>query len=80
MGLKVEACRFALAGGDARIGSLEDARRIFTGNAGTRIHREEAASTYWLTVGPASGEALQGLPFRVADRRLQRSGRKGGPR
>lgn len=38
MGPKVEAaCRFATGGGDARIGALEDARRIVSGRAGTRV-------------------------------------------
>ena len=46
MGPKVEAaCRFAEAGGDARIGRLQDARPIMMGEAGTQIGGEEPL--YW---------------------------------
>jgi carbamate kinase len=46
MGPKVEAaCRFAEAGGDARIGRLEDARRVLLGEAGTQVGGEEPS--YW---------------------------------
>lgn len=48
MGPKVEAAsRFVRTGGDARIGALEDARRILTGDAGTRVVAEEITSSYW---------------------------------
>jgi carbamate kinase len=48
MGPKVEAaCRFAEAGGDARIGRLEDARAILQGEAGTQVGGE--APVHWPT-------------------------------
>jgi carbamate kinase len=49
MGPKVEAaCRFAeTTGAVARIGALEDARRVFEGAAGTRIAKGNAASEIW---------------------------------
>jgi carbamate kinase len=48
MGPKVEAaCRFALSGGDARIGSLDEARRVLTGKAGTHVSAEDVASEHW---------------------------------
>ncbi len=48
MGPKVEAAiRFAEQGGDARIGLLDEARHILTGEAGTRVVRDGSATTYW---------------------------------
>jgi len=59
MGPKVEAaCRFAEAGGDARIGRLEDARRILVGSAGTHVGGEELS--YW----PAREAASSAPSFR----------------
>jgi carbamate kinase len=41
MGPKTEAaCRFVEAGGRAAIGRLEDARRVFTGKAGTQVRSD----------------------------------------
>jgi carbamate kinase len=48
MGPKVEAaCRFVEAGGDARIGSLDDARHVLTGQAGTRVRADDSVPEYW---------------------------------
>lgn len=49
MGPKVEAaCFFAeTCGGKAAIGSLENARRVLLGEAGTRVQTGDAATEYW---------------------------------
>jgi carbamate kinase len=48
MGPKVEAaCRFAEAGGEARIGALGEARRVLTGRAGTRVRLADTPPEYW---------------------------------
>jgi len=48
MGPKVEAaCRFAEFGGKALIGSLDDARHVLTGQAGTQILPRDEATEYW---------------------------------
>ena len=48
MGPKVEAAiRFAERGGDARIGLLDEARRILTGEAGTRVVSDGSPTEYW---------------------------------
>jgi carbamate kinase len=48
MGPKVEAaCRFAEFGGKALIGSLDDARHVLTGQAGTQIHPGDEVTEYW---------------------------------
>jgi carbamate kinase len=49
MGPKVEAaCFFAEeCGGTAAIGSLENARRVLLGEAGTRVQAGNAATEYW---------------------------------
>jgi carbamate kinase len=49
MGPKVEAaCTFAeKSGGSATIGSLENARRVLLGEAGTRVAPGDAETSYW---------------------------------
>jgi carbamate kinase len=56
MGPKVEAaCYFAEEGrGTAAIGSLEDARRVLLGQAGTRVQRGDAQTLYWPPDTPPS--------------------------
>jgi carbamate kinase len=53
MGPKVEAAgRFAAAGGDARIGSLDEAREVLAGRAGTRVRAGDVATDYWAPSPP----------------------------
>jgi carbamate kinase len=62
MGPKVEsACRFAeTTGAVARIGALEDARRVFQGAAGTCIVAGDSATETWPAEAPGGGRDSAG--------------------
>ena len=56
MGPKVEAaCSFAeQSGGTAAIGSLENARHVLLGQAGTRVRAGDVETRYWTPDAPPS--------------------------